>query len=155
MSKAIENAHMKAMSGLNLIGDWSNNLISFTTVIHDEHLRCALYFSEKKEFAEKEEDIMNEQMDAWLAEIKSRIMTLVRVGLSIETRRDERRQHYQDKQEKIQSEIKTRTAFNSMHKPDPEGTVKEISEKYGVSLSEVRRLKREGKLSELTNATNV
>lgn len=154
MSQKIENAFMKSTVGINLIGDWLNNLMSFTTDIHDEYLRCALYFSENKKFPETQEDIMTEQMDAWLAETKSRIMNIVRVGINIETRRDERRQHYKDKQEKKQSEIKTRTAFNSMHKPDPEGTVKEISEKYGVSLSEVRRLKREGKLSELTNPTN-
>lgn len=38
-----------------------------------------------------------------------------------------------------------------MHKPAPEGTVDEIAKRFNVSKSEVRRLKREGKLSELTN----
>ena len=154
MSQKIEDAFVKSTVGLKLIGDWLNNLISFTTDIHDEYLRCALYFAEYKKLPETQEDIMTEQMNAWLAETKARIMNIVSVGISIETRRDERRQHYQDKHEKQQKAINTRNAFNSMHKPDPEGTVKEISEKYGVSLGEVRRLKREGKLSELTNPTN-
>lgn len=152
MSKAIDSSYTKTAVGLKLIGDWVNNLMSFTTDIHDEYLRCALYFSENKKFAETEEEIMNEQMDAWLKEAKSRIMNIVSIGIRIETRRDEQRQYHQDKQAKKQQEINTRTAFNSMHKPDPEGTVKEISEKYGVSLGEVRRLKREGRLSELTNS---
>jgi hypothetical protein len=154
MSQKIEDAFVKSTVGLQLIGDWLNNLISFTTDIHDEYLRCVLYFSEYKKFPETQEDIMTEQMDAWLAETKSRIMNIVRIGINIETRRDERRQHYQDKQEKQQQAINTRNAFNAMHKPDPQGTVKEISEKYGVSLGEVRRLKREGKLGELTNPTS-
>lgn len=43
-----------------------------------------------------------------------------------------------------------RQAFNSQHAPAPEGTVKEIAAKYGVSLGEVRRLKAAGQLHTLT-----
>lgn len=41
--------------------------------------------------------------------------------------------------------------FKKMNQPAPEGTVSEIAEKYGISKSEVRRLKKEGRLQELTN----
>lgn len=37
-------------------------------------------------------------------------------------------------------------------KPAPEGTVAELAEKYDKSKSEIRKLKREGRLTELTNA---
>lgn len=39
--------------------------------------------------------------------------------------------------------------IKASHKPAPEGTVAELSQKYGVSKSEVRRLKREGRLQDL------
>lgn len=42
-----------------------------------------------------------------------------------------------------------KTDFKAMSKPAPEGTVKELAAKYGVSLSEIRRRKQEGTLHEL------
>lgn len=42
-----------------------------------------------------------------------------------------------------------KTDFKAMNKPAPEGTVKELAAKYGVSLSEIRRRKQEGTLHEL------
>lgn len=42
--------------------------------------------------------------------------------------------------------------FKKMNQPAPEGTVGEIAEKYGISKSEVRRLKKEGRLHEITNS---
>lgn len=36
--------------------------------------------------------------------------------------------------------------------PAPEGTVSQLAEKYNKSKSEIRKLKREGRLAELTNA---
>lgn len=40
--------------------------------------------------------------------------------------------------------------FNNSNKPAPEGTVSELSEKYGVSKKQIRRLKRENNLHTLT-----
>lgn len=44
---------------------------------------------------------------------------------------------------------KVSAAFKDMNKPAPEGTVKELAAKYGKSISEIRRMKAEGRLSEL------
>ncbi|WWV93477.1 hypothetical protein KEN49_CDS0023 [Pseudomonas phage vB_Pae3705-KEN49] len=59
----------------------------------------------------------------------------------------------------VRSELKTLQAqrydiakqnFRDMGKPAPEGTVKELAAKYGKSISEIRRMKAEGRLGELT-----
>ncbi|WAX23552.1 hypothetical protein [Pseudomonas phage pPA-N1803-4At.2] len=59
----------------------------------------------------------------------------------------------------VRSELRTLQAqnyniakqnFRNMSKPAPEGTVKELAEKYGKSISEIRRMKAEGRLGELT-----
>lgn len=39
--------------------------------------------------------------------------------------------------------------FKKMNTPSSKGTIREISEKYGISKKEVRRLKKEGKLESL------
>ncbi|WP_338923991.1 hypothetical protein V0M98_37895 (plasmid) [Pseudomonas silesiensis] len=52
-------------------------------------------------------------------------------------------------QEAKQREAQTRSAFNAQHKPAPEGTVKELAQKYNKSLSEIRRLKAAGELHTL------
>ncbi|MOA68069.1 hypothetical protein D3C78_1955180 [compost metagenome] len=44
----------------------------------------------------------------------------------------------------------TKVDFRNMNKPAPEGTVKELAAKYGKSLGEIRKLKAEGRLHELT-----
>ncbi|WYW01711.1 hypothetical protein Voja6_00079 [Pseudomonas phage vB_PpuM-Voja-6] len=43
----------------------------------------------------------------------------------------------------------TRLRFNAQHAKAPEGSVKELAAKYGVSISEVRRLKAAGQLHTL------
>jgi hypothetical protein len=43
-------------------------------------------------------------------------------------------------------ESKETKAFKAMSKPAPEGTVAELSERYGKSKSEIRKLKRDGQL---------
>lgn len=45
---------------------------------------------------------------------------------------------------------KAKASFKDMNKPAPEGTVKELAARYGVSLSEIRRRKQEGTLHELS-----
>lgn len=39
--------------------------------------------------------------------------------------------------------------FLQMHKPAIEGTVKELAQRYNVSIAEIRKRKKEGTLSEL------
>lgn len=43
--------------------------------------------------------------------------------------------------------------FMSQHAPAPEGTVKELAKKYGRSISEIRRMKAENRLHELSEQT--
>ncbi|WWV94314.1 hypothetical protein KEN51_CDS0024 [Pseudomonas phage vB_Pae10145-KEN51] len=59
----------------------------------------------------------------------------------------------------VRSELKTlqhqryniaKQNFRDMNKPVPEGTVKELAKMYGKSISEIRRMKAEGRLGELT-----
>lgn len=59
------------------------------------------------------------------------------------------RRHEREQREKKKEEAKTRTAFNSQHKPAPEGTVKELAAKYNRSIGEIRKLKAAGELHTL------
>lgn len=45
---------------------------------------------------------------------------------------------------------KARNAFKAMHSQAPEGSVKELAAKYNKSISEIRRMKAEGRLHELS-----
>jgi hypothetical protein len=42
--------------------------------------------------------------------------------------------------------------FNAMHKPAPEGTIRELAAKYNKSIGEICRLKAEGRLHELVES---
>lgn len=58
------------------------------------------------------------------------------------------RQQHARKAEKKKAE-QQRASFNAQHQPAPEGTVKELAEKYGKSLSEIRKLKAANQLHTL------
>ena len=47
---------------------------------------------------------------------------------------------------------KAKTAFKAMHSQAPEGSVKELAAKYNKSISEIRRMKAEGRLHELSES---
>lgn len=147
----IENVHTKIAVGHLFIGDWTNNIASFVTDIHDTELRCSIFLFQYKTHPEFHEQINTPEMDDLLEQLKLKIKNLVGVALNIDTRREERHQYLADKQKKAQQAYDTKKSFEAMHKPAPEGTVDEIAKRFNVSKSEVRRLKREGKLSELTN----
>lgn len=59
------------------------------------------------------------------------------------------RQQHARKAEKQKAE-QQRDSFNAQHKPAPEGTVKELAERYGKSLSEIRKLKAANQLHTLS-----
>ncbi len=64
------------------------------------------------------------------------------------------REPEQSKQPKHKVAPAARNKFHDLHamsKPAPEGTVDELAKKYGVSKSQVRLLKRENRLHELTS----
>lgn len=62
----------------------------------------------------------------------------------------ERRKNYRlQKEAEERVEREKRDAFNSQHKPAPEGTVKELAARYGKSIGEIRKLKAAGQLHTL------
>lgn len=61
---------------------------------------------------------------------------------------DQRREATQSKRKAEEQ----RTAFNSQHRPAPEGTVKELAARYGKSIGEIRKLKAANLLHTLEGA---
>lgn len=63
--------------------------------------------------------------------------------------RARRKAYRMEREAEERAEKAKRDAFNSQHKPAPEGTVKELAAKYGKSIGEIRRLKNAGELHTL------
>jgi hypothetical protein len=72
--------------------------------------------------------------------------------LAMNKLRAERRQRQDEDRARNAAVTETRNAFNSQHKPAPEGTVKELAAKYGKSIGEIRKLKAANLLHTLEGA---
>jgi hypothetical protein len=93
-----------------------------------------------------EEMLADEMANRVLNNLKLYIRNTVQGVVNEEARRLEREQRLEA--ERIAKQIKER--FRAMSKPAPAGTVRELAEKFGVSISQVRKLKAENRLHELT-----
>lgn len=112
----------------------------------DYTLRCALFTLNCQRNPEVARDLMDSDITLALELLKEDI----RSGLMAHINRNaegERRSRKSAQQ--LQFE-KTATQFRAMNQPAPEGTVAEMAERYGLSKTQVRLLKRENRLHELT-----
>ena len=154
MSNAkIEHAIVKAGQGIMMIQDWPTNAMSFFSTIpeHDYLLRCALHLTEYKKVPETEDQIFNEDMDELLATLKRHVQMTLQRGIN----QEEKRLLQEGKRIEKAKADQVSKSFKAMSKPAPEGTVAELAARYNKSLSEIRKLKRDGLLHTLTEQENV
>lgn len=143
MKTPIDAPRSKVMVGLNLIGSWHNHIDLFITGQADLELRCAFFHAKEQKTPEYVEELHNPEVDAALERLKKQIMSYaknaIEKGIAAEKR-----------------ELKNAVAksFVGMNTQDPAGSVKELAAHYGVTISEYRKLKREGRLDELKAATH-
>lgn len=143
----IENAIIKAGQGFHMIQNWPDYAMSFFTTDSDQDylLRCALHLTEFKKVAETENEIFNEEMDSLLEQLKNH----VKIAFQNAINQEEKRWINESKREEKEKSVKVMNSFKSMSKPAPEGTVAELAARYNKSLSEIRKLKRDGLLHTL------
>lgn len=107
----------------------------------DELLRHVIVFQRTGNQNATPEDLAAEIVTRDLEQLKAntrRIVQRIFEGAAEEERRDHERNF-----EKVKAELR------ASNKPDPLGTVAELSAKYNVSKSEIRRLKAAGQLHTL------
>ncbi|MBX9838183.1 MAG: hypothetical protein K2X69_07675 [Silvanigrellaceae bacterium] len=143
----IENAIIKAGQGFHMIQNWPDYAMAFFTTDSDQDylLRCALHLTEFKKVAETENEIFNEEMDSLLEQLKNH----VKIAFQNAINQEEKRLINESKREEKEKSVKVMNSFKSMSKPAPEGTVAELAARYNKSLSEIRKLKRDGLLHTL------
>ena len=68
---------------------------------------------------------------------------------NIEIKTREEKKQREEAYNKRQKSLIAKNNFKEINNVAPEGTIDELSRKYGVSKSKIREMKREGKLHEL------
>lgn len=138
MKTPIEAPRSKVMVGLTFIGAWKHHMDAFINDTADLELRCALFHSIHQVTPEDLEDVQTPEIDAALENLKSQIKAYSKSAIerAIEA-------------EKRQLKTSVEQSFVGMNKQDPAGSVKSLAAHYGVTISEYRKLKREGRLHEL------
>lgn len=113
----------------------------------DYTLRCALFTANFQRNPEVVRDLMGADITLALEMMKDDIRSGLMEHINKRNAQGERRNRKSAQQ--LQFE-KTATQFRAMSQPAPEGTVAELAERHGLSKSQVRLLKRENRLHELT-----
>ena len=140
------------LKSMMLMGDLMTNVNLWPHVMMGEmdmDLLPGMFFhAHGRDPVNDEEMLSDEVANRVLTNLKLYIRNTVQGVVNEEARRLEREQRLQA--EHIAQQAKER--FRAMSKPAPEGTVRELAEKYGLSIGQVRKLKAENRLHELTEA---
>jgi hypothetical protein len=119
----------------------------------DKDISVFLYHKHYGKLPEYESDLQDSEIVGMLERLKGmyrrELQSLFNMGAS-DLKNEERHQQQLSKAQKARDLAKTAAAVREMNKPAPEGTVDELKERFGVSKSHIRMLKREGRLHELT-----
>lgn len=118
----------------------------------DGKLRPGLFWRAYDREATEEDDLQN---DRKVNEMLENLKENVRMGIS-QIIADEARE--EDQENLIRKNIQVAEAnkkFIAMSQKSPEGTVKELAAKHGRSISEIRKLKAEGRLHELNISAEI
>ena len=149
----VESPVIATLSGFQHLGEMQQGNIDNITMmlvgVTDYQLRCAFYFSEKnKSYPVYVRDLMIPVVTEALERLRTHYQRKLKFAMDEEAREEEAlaKTHQQKQFSKAAEQ------FKSMSVPAPEGTVDELSKKYGVSKSHVRLLKREGRLNELAES---
>jgi hypothetical protein len=137
------------LKSMMLMGDLMTNVNLWPHVMlgeMDMDLLPGMFFhAHGRDPVSDEEMLADETANRVLTNLKLYIRNTVQGVVNDEARRLEREQRLEA--ERIAIQAKER--FRAMSKPAPEGTVRELAEKYGVSIGQVRKLKAENRLHEL------
>lgn len=153
MSKAIENTAEKTFTGYSIIAEWTKYFAPIITGdALDYDIRCAIFHTHnEKTLPTEESQIFNEEMDDLLKQFKDKLRHIFCMHLENETKSIERSERLAKEQKSRQEKYKVVDGFRKMNSPAPEGTVKEIAQRYNISIGKVRELKRDNLLHTLND----
>lgn len=134
-----------AMVGLNLIGNATIESATFTiTGLYDKELSVTCFNILRKELPTSDEDLDYPDVKAAVERIKDQFRREIQGLFDLA-----------DKQEAAEAKEAKDKIMKDLHSPSTFGTVAEISAKYGVSKSDVRKHKAAGTLEQLINMNQV
>ena len=140
--KVFDNSMAAVLAGFSILGNftyWPHILAGEL----DQELSVSIHYKELGKIPEKVEDLQHPVVVEILGNIKANLRNKVQSSIAAEF------DGMRSKQRSKPFNPKVFDDFRKMHKPDAEGTVDELAQKFGVSKKEIRRRKREGTLHEL------
>lgn len=138
-----------ALKSMMLMGDLVNNVNLWPAVMLGEldmDLLPGMFFHVHGRDPVSEDELLTDpQANLTLSNLKLYIRNTIQGLVTQDALRLEREQ----KAEAARMTKQVNERFQAMSTPAPEGTVRELAEKYGVSIGHVRKLKAENRLHEL------
>lgn len=129
----------------NIEGGDVEHIVMLITGMIDYDMRCTIFHILHKKYPTQVRDLMQREITSTLERHKDNWRAALNHAISLEEQ-----QRIQVKERERQERFSMATQkFKAMSVPSPEGTVDELSKRYGVSKGHIRMLKREGRLQEL------
>lgn len=139
MPTVIEKGLSKSFLGYDILSNIKHHYKGILAGDHDEVILCSFYHAKHSDAPTDPFQIQDPLFVTQLATFKEALID----SLNSSLQQIHERQQLRDQQARD-------LRFKNLHKPAPQGTVGDLAKHYNVSISYVRKLKRENRLDELT-----
>lgn len=151
MNKEISLSNV--MVGLSIIGNYQLYIVDLLRDKCKFEISLVIFHKEKGRLPVNEEEMLkDEEINEKYENLKNYFRASFQRAIDAESDnllREEKKKIHEQNYEKRQKSIVAKSNFKNINGVAPEGTVDELSKKYGLSKSKIREMKREGKLHEL------
>lgn len=151
MNKEISLSNV--MVGLSIIGNYELYIVDILRDKCKFEISLVIFHKEKGRLPVNEEEMLkNEEVNEKYENLKNYFRASFQRAIDAESDnllREEKKKIREQNYETHQKSIVAKSNFKNINGVAPEGTVDELSKKYGLSKSKIREMKREGKLHEL------
>lgn len=155
MNKEISLSNV--MVGLSIIGNYELYIVDILRDKCKFEISLVIFHKEKGRLPVNEEEMLkNEELNEKYENLKNYFRASFQRAIDAESEnllREEEKKIREQNYETHQKSIVAKSNFKNINGVAPEGTVDELSKKYGLSKSKIREMKREGKLHELEKAS--
>ena len=147
MENVVENFYCKVLMATSMLANRADNAPMILMGMCDDELRCFSWLRIHKDAPPSREALEGDQEVSEQVElIKSNIRNMIQAAIN-GAAGEEKKKTFAEISRKAAEEKKLREErMKKLHSQPIQGTVSEISEKYGISKSEVRRLRAQGGL---------
>lgn len=145
----VEEITLRIFHGMSLLAKIESGnvecIVMLITGMIDYDMRCTIFHILHKKYPVQVRDLMQREITSTLERHKDNWRAALNHAISLE----EQQRIQVKERERQENFLKTTKQFKAMNAPAPEGTVDELSKRYGVSKGHIRMLKREGRLQDL------